>query len=434
MQYNEHLVRLMGEVQIASNSDGPEDLKRALLAVAALQRHLETSANTNWVELHGALAENYVATLKWLLSEVEERMSGLRESGATNELLKSLKEQKSRLEDELAYPAYQVFSNVQPFSRSRYYKPPKPEPKTNQAPRQKIKAPKPPGRERGKPEIETSFVSNPLLGVALTLFFGACAFSGKFSITATWIFLVATWGVVCLLFWQTAAIRSRRCLHSGLVFLSAVALVLFALWLEPQKVGASAGVVSSERELFSSSHPVKVRFEIGQSGDIAEITGPTPAFNFLFSKNSVLRIEVLDGKLLVSTQMRDSHGNLIAEVIQNEWRVSPAAWDKNYNDNAFEVRNAEGKIVLQVRVLPDRIQLQGDWPTGNGHFVRLVDSGKHNVPVGSRGLILQYDGKDDPHLPQIKPLFQYPSDLHLGELVAPPSLLTRLLRRVGLPR
>ncbi|MEJ0092842.1 MAG: hypothetical protein WDN46_05280 [Methylocella sp.] len=49
--------------------------------------------------------------------------------------------------------------------------------------------------------------------------------------------------------------------------------------------------------------------------------------------------------------------------MRNEWRVTPppGTLDRNYTDDALEIRGAGGKIVLQLRVLQDRIQLQGEW-------------------------------------------------------------------------
>src|SRR5262249_43353624 len=72
-------------------------------------------------------------------------------------------------------------------------------------------------------------------------------------------------------------------------------------------------------------------------------------------------VELVSGVPSVSTKMTDSHGNMIAEIYRNEWKVRPGAWDRNYSDDALEVKDDRGVIVLQVKVLPDRIQIQGGW-------------------------------------------------------------------------
>jgi hypothetical protein len=68
-------------------------------------------------------------------------------------------------------------------------------------------------------------------------------------------------------------------------------------------------------------------------------------------------IEKIDGKLLVSTMIRDSSGSVLAELRRNEWKVAPPpkTWDRNYTDNALEVVNAEGYVVLQIKLLDFQI-------------------------------------------------------------------------------
>jgi hypothetical protein len=131
------------------------------------------------------------------------------------------------------------------------------------------------------------------------------------------------------------------------------------------------------------------------------------------------KIESIDGKIKVSTQITDENGRLIAELIRNEWKVAPppSAWDRNYSDDALEVRDAFGNVVLQIKVLPDRIQLQGVWwidlgpPNG---AVRLFIRG--NPKDGGQVVIVPKQNKTPP--PFIDPMFRYPSDQNLGKLAA----------------
>src|SRR6185437_2799491 len=127
---------------------------------------------------------------------------------------------------------------------------------------------------------------------------------------------------------------------------------------------------------------------------------------------SRLVLEIIDGKLEVSTTIRDKNGNLIAELSKNEWKTSPdKAWDRNYTANALEVRNAAGKIVLQVVLLSDRIQIQGEWLSPNGHGIRIVKNPKNN-----HGLMIGFQGEVPKDTPEIEPIFNYPSSSHFGEL------------------
>jgi hypothetical protein len=97
---------------------------------------------------------------------------------------------------------------------------------------------------------------------------------------------------------------------------------------------------------------------------------------------------------------------MIAEIINNEWKVNPHnAWDRNYTKDALEVRDPSGDIVLQVRVIENRVQLQAILYTSDGNILGFVDGGF------GKGLIV-FDRKH-----KIKPIFKYPSELHLGKFV-----------------
>jgi hypothetical protein len=78
---------------------------------------------------------------------------------------------------------------------------------------------------------------------------------------------------------------------------------------------------------------------------------------------SQFKVESIGGKVKVSTRIANDTGSLLIEIIRNEWLVAPPpqTWDRNYSDDALEVRDGSGRIVLQVRSLLDRIQIQGMW-------------------------------------------------------------------------
>ncbi len=123
-----------------------------------------------------------------------------------------------------------------------------------------------------------------------------------------------------------------------------------------------------------------------------------------------LTIRRVGNELKLSITVRDSQENLIAEIVDNRWTVNPsksACWDKNYDDDSLEVKDGRGRVVLQVRVLPESIQLQVEFPDHND---RLIEDG-------------QYSDEDG-----IRPRFRYPSSEHWGELdagsVYPRSSLT----------
>jgi hypothetical protein len=64
-----------------------------------------------------------------------------------------------------------------------------------------------------------------------------------------------------------------------------------------------------------------------------------------------VQIRIRDEKLLVSAEVKDEAGETIAKIHDNEWVVNNnpvKARDRNYNDYAFEVIDANGIPVLQV--------------------------------------------------------------------------------------
>jgi hypothetical protein len=80
----------------------------------------------------------------------------------------------------------------------------------------------------------------------------------------------------------------------------------------------------------------------------------------------------------------------------------------------LEVRDETGRIVLQVRLLADRVQIQGEWWDENGRGVGLVESNDPNRP----GALIEIFGPAmtrEQAVP-IVPLFLYPSESHFGEL------------------
>lgn len=206
--------------------------------------------------------------------------------------------------------------------------------------------------------------------------------------------------------------------------MAALVAMLLALyfWVRPAAEAVYAGVLAPQRQvLFEAGKPPQLRFEIGDSGAWVNAENPQALDMFPFLDGSKLIIEVIDGELKVSADIIDVSGDLVASLVRNEWSVarSPTTWDRNYTTDALEVKNAQGRVVLQIRVLPDRIRLQGEWWGRDGKGVRML---KAPTSSGIRGMFIKL-GRDtfgEQRHPEIAPMFRYPSALHLGELLATP--------------
>jgi hypothetical protein len=134
---------------------------------------------------------------------------------------------------------------------------------------------------------------------------------------------------------------------------------------------------------------------------------------FPFFKDSGVKIET--GKMgpLLTTTIRDRNGNLVGEVKQNHWKVYPQyCADKNYSKDALEVQDSAGHVVLQVRILPMTIQIQGEWWDTQGIGVRMLE--REDPSTGSEVVRMNRQNQRSDAL--IKPMFLYPSKEHWSEL------------------
>ena len=167
--------------------------------------------------------------------------------------------------------------------------------------------------------------------------------------------------------------------------------------------------------ILSAEGKIYPKFEFGDSGAIFVYAGPQGAPLFKIAEDNDIIVEVVYGELKVSTKIRDSQGHIIAEVVRNEWKVNPnKTWDRNYTKNALEVRDPSGEVILQLRLVEDRVQFQAKLYDASG---RRTGFGKMLGPEGWGGA-MEFTGPNNPELSlKITPLFKYPSASHLGELV-----------------
>jgi hypothetical protein len=123
----------------------------------------------------------------------------------------------------------------------------------------------------------------------------------------------------------------------------------------------SKGLVS-----LSPDGPIHPRIEVGNSGYFIDEKNPNDPYALIicpFLRADQLSVEQVDNSYKFSTTITDKDGKTIAKIVQNDWKISPDAWDRNYNNDSLEVIDDHGIVVLQVRLRPDRVQLQGIWWT-----------------------------------------------------------------------
>lgn len=177
-----------------------------------------------------------------------------------------------------------------------------------------------------------------------------------------------------------------------------------------------AGLLQSDSKiLFSVDKQVYPKLEFGDSGSILLFKGPQGTPLFKIAEDNDITVEVERGQVKVSTMIRDSQGRIVAEIAKNEWKVNPKnSWDRNFSKDALEVKDPTGDIVLQVKLVDDRVQFQAKLYDSTG---RGIAFGKVLGPDGWGGGI-ELTGPNHPKLTlKIAPIFKYPSELHLGKFL-----------------
>ena len=204
---------------------------------------------------------------------------------------------------------------------------------------------------------------------------------------------------------------------AAIVVLLLILVAIFQLFDERNKAkekekNKNSGVIEPiVKTLMSSDDDIYPQLEFGDGGTILKFTGPTGSPMFRLFQDSHITIVVEDDQLKISTKIRSKNG-IVAELMKNEWHINPNnSFDRNFSENAIEVKDHEGDIVFQVKHVGDRIQLQGKFYDVNGNGIALVKG-----PGGEGGAMVPLRAEMPDNQSQIEPMFKYPSALHIGEM------------------
>ena len=139
------------------------------------------------------------------------------------------------------------------------------------------------------------------------------------------------------------------------------------------------------------------------TGPIIYLVGGVPTDNgplSVFARRMSLHFDRDNkGGVLVSAKIRDKSGEIVA--LLDNGKLETFSNDLGYEetDNTFEITNKAGRIALQLRLLPDRLQLQGEsWDT-MGHGIRIAGA------LGGGASITFLDRDNDPDDPRVQSLF-----------------------------
>ena len=270
-------------------------------------------------------------------------------------------------------------------------------------------------------DMLAKFLESPFTALFIAIVLSAVALSGKFSVPATQVLLGAAWLVAIF----ALRVHPLPVLVGGGALIGG-GLLLVAYFFRPDVVPVYAGTLKPDPPqstlLFSADGSGAIpKLQIGDSSVfLVGKDNQIGALLFPALSESQFKVEAIEGAMKVSARVTDESGTLIAELIQNDWKVAPppGSWDRNYTDDTLEVKDAQGEIVLQVRVFVDRIQIQGAWWVNMGPpngWVRMFiwrDPSKSGAQI----VFSPKNAKSPP--PSIPAIFEYPGDPNLGKLKA----------------
>jgi hypothetical protein len=132
------------------------------------------------------------------------------------------------------------------------------------------------------------------------------------------------------------------------------------LWYaRDKKINATSGVISApiEQTLMSISVGSAEFVMLSHDGLL-----------FRDKESPLLSIKLVDGRVLVTTRIRDVNGVLLAEMKDNEWKhlPQPAIFDRNYTADVLEIRDKTGRIALQVANLGSTVDVAAVFRCANG--------------------------------------------------------------------
>jgi hypothetical protein len=119
--------------------------------------------------------------------------------------------------------------------------------------------------------------------------------------------------------------------------------------------------------------------------------------------------------VLVSGDVVSLDGRIVARIKDNEWELNRDNYfTRNYDESALEVLDKDsGVIILQIEFFDKgTVRLAGLFGKAEA-YVCVLDDGQH--PIGDRTNMKEVVAKTRDALRTLKPIFVYPSDLHLGE-------------------
>lgn len=201
------------------------------------------------------------------------------------------------------------------------------------------------------------------------------------------------------------------------VFILGFSKTIDSQWVEEQSAKSSGDLIP--QGLFQAT---QIIVEYGDSGRKMPWTEASGGGDLKLMYDAGIHLDLGHKGIELTTVIRDSQGQKVVEVDRNHWTVSqfPVVTDKNFTKDSLEVLDRRGHVVLQVRILPDRIQLQGEWRDDLGRGIRITTCKDKNTNFEITGCLQSWlNSVGELSLENIiNPVFLYPSKEHWRERVS----------------
>ena len=221
---------------------------------------------------------------------------------------------------------------------------------------------------------------------------------------------------------KTIAILS---LFFGLVFTIIGPLMISYSW---QLAGMESEAMTGKLLPFGIDSQKPIEIQCGGFHIFMTLDQLSEGFNLSSIVNLVgfdypFHIRLKDQRFLVSVDVMNSNGEIIARIVNNYWSVNNnpvIAYDRNYNSYAFEVIGSDLVPVIQVVFKPQNRMYLGGFYFSPDWTVLLLPNDTSVINPSLTNL--------NESLPRI---FKYPSEEHLGEMVEPiPYQISRISTQV----
>jgi len=177
--------------------------------------------------------------------------------------------------------------------------------------------------------------------------------------------------------------------------------------LKKEETSKYTGVIKPKPiTVFSIEDNIIPKIQLGNKGPIFK-------GDFSWFKRLGLKVRIEDKQIKVSATVSDYNGDIVAVIVDNEWKVNPnKSFDRNYSNDALEIKDNKDKVVLQIKVTDGILQFQGILYDPKKELSWLIAQRERDGRMDGY-MEIQKPGESFKY--SIIPIFKYPSNLHLGK-------------------